>query len=123
MAYFSKLMGLKEMTDHIYGRTNVITDCVRPNMFVKELSIYIDYLKNKIGEVKEIVNKKQENYFATFVKNLNQGITYYESIFKSSTEAFMQTRNKVLEDLEQSREKLRLLDLEIGKLVAFEKVV
>ncbi len=123
MAYFSKLMGLKEMTDHIYGRTNVITDCVRPNMFVKELSIYIDYLKNKIGEVKEIVNKKQENYFATFVKNLNQGITYYESIFKSSTEAFMQTRNKVLEDLEQSREKLRLLDLEIGKLVAFEKAV
>ncbi|MDV7140349.1 hypothetical protein R3X28_15765 [Maribacter sp. TH_r10] len=123
MAYFSKLMGLKEMTDHIYGRTNVITDCVRPNMFVKELSIYIDYLKNKIGEVKEIVNKKQENYFATFVKNLNQGITYYESIFKSSTEAFMQTRNKVLEDLEHNREKLRLLDLEIGKLVAFEKVV
>ena len=49
-SYFSKKMSLKEMVDHIYGRVNVITRKDRPNMFIKELNLYIDYLKNKIEE-------------------------------------------------------------------------
>ncbi len=53
MAYFSKKMKLKEMIDHIYGRTNVITRSDRPNVFVKELQIYIDYIKSKIAEAKQ----------------------------------------------------------------------
>ncbi|MDE3741642.1 hypothetical protein [Maribacter polysaccharolyticus] len=123
MAYFSKLMSLKQITDHIYGRDNVISDVERPNMFVKELSLYIDHLKDKIGEIKEVVNKKQENYFATFVKNLNEGITYYESLFNASTEVFKETKGQVLEELENSRGKLQFLDFEIRKLVSLQGVV
>ena len=84
MAYFSKIMSLKDITDHIYGRTNVISRSDRPNMFIKELTIYIDYLKNKIVEARGKFNKKQENYLNSFVKNLNEGISYYESLFKAS---------------------------------------
>ncbi|HCO85509.1 MAG TPA: hypothetical protein DIT95_18545, partial [Arenibacter sp.] len=40
MAYYSKIMTLKEMVDHIYGRGNVITRTDRPHMFIKELGIY-----------------------------------------------------------------------------------
>ncbi|WP_223170266.1 hypothetical protein [Maribacter aquimaris] len=122
MAYFSKLMSLKEMTDHIYGRTNVIADGIRPNMFVKELSIYIDYLKGKIDEVKAIANKKQENYFTTFVKNLNQGIAYYESMFDSSTEAFKDSKDKIFAELDNCQERLQLLSLEIRKLVEMKEM-
>ena len=50
LAYFSKVATLKEMVDHIYGRMNLITDPNRPNMFVKELSLYIDYLQKKMEE-------------------------------------------------------------------------
>ncbi|MEN8248761.1 MAG: hypothetical protein ABFS32_07495, partial [Bacteroidota bacterium] len=63
LAYFSRLMNLKEITDHIYGRINVITRTDRPNMFVKELNMYIDYLGNKIEEAKVSMNDKQEKYF------------------------------------------------------------
>jgi len=42
MAYFSKKMSLNEMTDHIYGRDNVISRTDRPNMFVKELGLYLE---------------------------------------------------------------------------------
>lgn len=122
MAYFSKLMSLKEITDHIYGRVNVIADGVRPNMFVKELSIYLDYLKGKIDEVKAIANKKQENYFTTFVKNLNQGIAYYESMFNASTEAFKDSKDKILAELDNCQERLQLLSLEIGKLVEMKEM-
>jgi len=117
MAYFSKLMSLKEITDHIYGRANVISRLDRPNMFVKELTIYIDFLKNKIEEVKDSFNKKQENYLNNFVKNLNEGINYYESLFKTSKEAFKDANAIILGDLSSNRKKLQLLHVEIGELV------
>ena len=119
MAYFSKLMSLKEITDHIYGRANVLSDSIRPNMFVKELILYIDYLKNKIEEVKDTFNKKQENYLTTFVHNLNEGISYYESLFKTSKEAFMETKEIILKDLDSNKKRLRLLHVEIAKLGEF----
>ncbi|MDZ7615178.1 MAG: hypothetical protein U5K51_16895 [Flavobacteriaceae bacterium] len=40
----------EEMIQHIYGRTSVMTDSNRPNMFIKELGMYVDYLKNEIGK-------------------------------------------------------------------------
>src|SRR5690606_450705 len=42
MAYFSQIVSLKKMVDHIYGRMNLIVRNDRPHMFVKELSMYID---------------------------------------------------------------------------------
>ncbi len=123
MAYFSKLMSLKEMTDHIYGRANVISRSDRPNMFVKELTIYIEYLKNKIEEARDTINKKQENYLNTFAKNLNEGISYYESLFNASKEAFKETNALILGDLNSNRKKLQLLHVEIGKLVEMSNVV
>ncbi|EAR02053.1 hypothetical protein FB2170_02180 [Maribacter sp. HTCC2170] len=116
MAYFSSSMSLKEITDHIYGRANVITRLDRPNMFVKELSIYVDFLKNKIDEVKDTISKKQENYLNNFAKNLNEGISYYESLFNTSKELFKETNAIILGDLNSNRKKLQLLHVEIGKL-------
>ena len=48
LAYFSGKYSLKEMVDHIYGRTNVMERTDRPNFFVKELKMYIDYLGGKM---------------------------------------------------------------------------
>ena len=50
MAYFSEIVSLKKMIDHIYGRTNIIARDDRPNMFIKELSLYINYLKEQIND-------------------------------------------------------------------------
>lgn len=37
LAYFSKIVTLKEMVDHIYGRCNLLNETPRPHMFIKEL--------------------------------------------------------------------------------------
>ncbi len=75
---FSKLVSLQTMTDHIYGRTNILTNPRRPHMFVAELHLYIDFLKEKILEDKTagIFNKNQA-YYRDFLTNLYQGIRYY----------------------------------------------
>lgn len=116
MAYFSKIMRLKEITDHIYGRSNMITRTDRPNMFMKELKLYIDFLRNKIEETRISMTNKQEKYLLTFAKNLKEGISYYYRLFNGLKDIFEDTKSSILSDLDASRESLRLLNLEIENL-------
>lgn len=80
LAYFSGTYSLKEMVDHIYGRINILNTAERPNLFVKELSLYVDYLKKEIDKSIDHVNAKQERYLKTFQQNLLAGIAYYQQI-------------------------------------------
>ena len=75
--YFTRRVTLQEMTDHIYGRSNLI-EKERPHMFVNELKIYVDYLR----ELTAVSNPdtKQISYILKFSQNLLEGISYYKSI-------------------------------------------
>jgi hypothetical protein len=83
IAYFDKEVKLTRMVDHIYGRDNIITDDNRPNMFVKELNMYVDHLKKKFSEAALPLNRKDVKYFKSFKSNLLQGIDYYKNMFSS----------------------------------------
>jgi hypothetical protein len=102
MAYFSKEMSLKEMTDHIYGRSNMMSRPDRPNMFVNELRIYIDFLKKEIKETKDSLSKKQQKHLSAFEENLKEGIVYYQKMFTDLKGKFDQTKAKIMNDLETS---------------------
>jgi hypothetical protein len=80
LAYFSGVFSLKEMVGHIYGRTNLLNDLPRPHVFINELNIYVDYLKNEISKCKLKYTAKQITYFNTFKNNLCLGIDYYEGL-------------------------------------------
>jgi hypothetical protein len=82
IAYFSKSVSLQEMTNHIYGRSNVITDKKRPHMFINELFIYIAYLKEQLMEIAEPIDKKKEKYFSGFYNQLLNGINYYRHLLQ-----------------------------------------
>ena len=120
IAHFSKEMSLREMVDHIYGRGNVVkNDTIRPNMFVKELNIYIDYLKDRVDETKASFNSKQEKYFSVFEKNLNDGIDYYQNLFSGLKNKFTETKTTLLKDLESSKKSLQSinwLELKLPKI-------
>ena len=122
MAYFSKIMSLKEITDHIYGRSNVITRTDRPNMFIKELKLYIDFLKNKIEEAGVSMTDKKEKYLSAFAENLNEGINYYYGLFTDLKDIFEDTKSVILNDLDASRKMLHLLNLEIENLSRINSV-
>ncbi len=81
IANFSKIVSLQTMTDHIYGRENILTNTNRPHMFIAELHLYIDHLKEQLEEdlLPEQVAKKKK-YFSSFYQNLKDGITYYHQL-------------------------------------------
>ncbi|PIW69142.1 MAG: hypothetical protein COW08_08780, partial [Ignavibacteriales bacterium CG12_big_fil_rev_8_21_14_0_65_30_8] len=116
MAYFSKIMSLKEITDHIYGRLNVITRTDRPNMFIKELKIYLEFLKNKLDEFKENMNDKHEKYLLNFADNLKEGINYYDDLFSQLKDKFEDTKANIIKDLEICKSYLHHIKLEIENL-------
>ena len=116
MAYFSKIMSLKEITDHIYGKASVISRIDRPNMFVKELNIYIDYLKNKIKKTAADSTNKQKQSLVKFAENLNSGIDYYNDLFNNISERFEDVKAGIFNQLKKSRTSLNRLSLEIDEL-------
>jgi hypothetical protein len=116
LAYFSSTYSLKKMVDHIYGRTNVMERTDRPNLFVKELSMYIEYLNGKLEETVKPFSDKQKKHFVTFQDNLNKGVEYYKDLFqKCKTQLEDSTsKNNLMADLEKM--KLELANLK-AKLV------
>ncbi len=115
MAYFSKIMKLKEMVSHIYGSTHLSIPKNRPNMFIKELNIYIDYLKDKFDETKGVLDRKQEKYFKSFTLNLQEGIHYYQELFSDTSNSFTTVKEAILKELSLSKKELQLITLKIKK--------
>ncbi|HAH26158.1 MAG TPA: hypothetical protein DCL77_20745 [Prolixibacteraceae bacterium] len=111
LAYFSSIYSLKKMVDHIYGRTNVMERTDRPNLFVKELNMYIEYLGTKLEETVKPFTDKQKKYFDTFQDNLFKGVEYYKELFqKYKTQMEDSTsKNNMMQDLENL--KLELMNL------------
>jgi hypothetical protein len=81
MAYYSEIISLKMMVDHIYGRTNIIKRDDRPNMFIKEIVLYIKYLKELIDDSPKPISEKELKYFLSFQKNMQDAIDYYKHLF------------------------------------------
>ncbi len=116
MAYFSKTMALKDITNHIYGRSNMISRTDRPHMFIKELNIYIDYLKTQIEETQISITQKQEKYLKAFAENLQGGIDYYQSLFNDLKDRFQDTKTAIFSELNFSKKRLLLLEIKINHL-------
>jgi hypothetical protein len=79
IAYFNKVVTLREITDHIYGRTNLLSDPDRPHMFIKELKLNIDYAREQLLDIKSDDHKKRKD-LTDFLKQLLTGLEYYRSI-------------------------------------------
>lgn len=114
LAYFDKEISLANMVKHIYGNANVMTDVNRPNVFVKELKMYVDYLKNEISDFSTNLSAGQIKKWNLFKNNLIEGIKYYHDLF-SNTDFFKEERVKIQNQIE--RYELELKEIEIPTLV------
>lgn len=78
-AYFKGPYTLKEMVDHIYGRKPLPLES-RPHMFLNELQLYVDYLRNLVKNGTNDVKKLK--VIQRFKDQLRQGIAYYCALTK-----------------------------------------
>jgi hypothetical protein len=84
LAYFSRIYSLDEMVKHIYGTTDLLDKVKRPNMFIKELNLYIDYLQADIQAQFKNLNDKKVKQLTKFKLQLQEGISYYKDLFADS---------------------------------------
>lgn len=84
MAYFDQEVSLKQMVQHIYQGKSVIRTNDRPNLFVKELKMYVDYFRNEVETISGEVTANQLKKWNSFKANLLEGIEYYQNLFSST---------------------------------------
>lgn len=94
---FSNIVSLQTMVDHIYGRTNILSNNDRPHMFIAELNLYIDHLREMLIEdwqTGQFDKNKKKHIF--FYQNLRNGILYYSGL-SCVSDTGRETFNKLLD--------------------------
>lgn len=104
VVHFSKVATLEEMTGHIYGRGNLITNPDRQHMFIQELVIYIDFLRKEIEMFSLKLSFRKQKYLDEFKQNLVDGIEYYRHrakiLVQEEWERFLDDLQSLYDDVE-----------------------
>lgn len=110
LGFFDREFSLSEMVRHIYGYANVLPDERRPHLFINELKLYVDYLRNEIIDFSDDITKSQIKKWESFKENLLKGINYYEELF-AKTNYFKTKINSIFSDLNSFRQKLEQIKI------------
>ena len=110
---FSKIATLQEMVDHIYGRLSLLTTSDRPHMFVKELGLYVDYLRKEVDNFPAGLAVNSASFLEGMRENLFKGIEYYQTL---SGELVEDSREKFLTGLQKMKTALEPLFLEKAEM-------
>ena len=90
---FSRIAALEEMVGHIYGRISLLNGSDRPHMFLRELALYVDFLRDELARQKLGLVSNPPGYFPECQANLLSGVEYYrqraERLAGASPERFL----------------------------------
>lgn len=103
LAYFSHVVSLQAMVDHIYGEGDVGVRLDRPNLFVKELDLYVKYFEDEVKKYGDTPTDKQITYLKEFASNMRDGIVYYEDLFPTMFSGDSQRCQIALDQLTRSK--------------------
>jgi hypothetical protein len=107
LAYFNRIYSLDEMVKHIYGKLDLLDKIKRPNMFIKELNLYIDYLQKDVqNHIKDLSDKKRKQ-LNNFKTQLEDGIRYYRELFGQSIDSLSNPMIQYFPELNVSENKLK----------------
>lgn len=105
---FSEVVSLQKMVDHIYGRTDLITNKERSHMLIAEMKIYIQYLRDEIKKGKgDTSDPKRKSYYKTFIKNMLEAVAYYRSLYEQS----LIRHSRFAEELRQAAEEISTIGM------------
>jgi hypothetical protein len=106
LSYFSRIATLQEMVGHIYGRVQLLSNPDRPNMFIKELQLYVEYLRKEIAVRLESSTAREQHALHAFRANLLEGVAYYKSMIPRLAEETAQYREKMRQELNDLEDQL-----------------
>jgi hypothetical protein len=117
MAYFSEELTLSDMVNHIYNDVAGVVRSDRPNMFINELGMYLDYFSKKIEEHKKNWDRASAKKLSAFASNMNQGIIYYKEMFNSVGDVFIDAKASVTQALNDAKESMNKMTDEVSILI------
>ena len=123
LAYFARTFSLDEMVGHIYGRVQLLAEGHRPNMFIQELRLYVDYLKDEVRRRIDSLTGKDRKYLAGFAATLQEGIEYYKTLIPKLLEETERYRKIMMEELLKYEEDLASIDIPGSELDQVPAVV
>ena len=109
LAYFSKIVSLDEMVDHIYGRGNILNGTPRPHMLMAELRMVIDCFQEEIQKSLPNPGGVRIKQLREFERTLEDGIRYYHSFIREMARSNSQDYSQMAADLEASEAALHKL--------------
>lgn len=110
-AYFSSIFSLEQMVQHIYGKLDLLAKVGRPNMFLNELELYIEYLKKDFQTHQNNLNDKKAKYLKKFKDQLEDGIQYYKDLIPKISNQTEEYLNKMIDDLMDAERRLIALPI------------
>ena len=76
----------------------------RPHVFVAELGMYVNHLKEQLTETAgKLLDKKRQKYFDEYYKNLMNGIDYYRHL----TDVAKNSKDKFIQAIEAAEHELK----------------
>lgn len=103
---FARIATLEEMVNHIYGRLSLLANSDRPHMFIRELDLNIERLRDEIDRFSVGIFPGTPKYFQEFKDNLLKGIEYYQEMADQFIE---EQQERFLNDLNRLGKKLELI--------------
>ncbi len=77
---FSRVATLEEMVGHIYGRSSLLNGSARPHMFLREIDLYVEYLRSQIQKRHLGLGSITPAHVREFKQNLLAGIDHYRGL-------------------------------------------
>lgn len=77
---FKRLASLSEMVGHIYGRGDLVAKNDRPHMFIRELELSLDYLRNELDVLSTNGTTRSEKDLDKFRQRLLEGVAHYRTM-------------------------------------------
>ena len=105
-AYFSRVAQMKEMIDHIYGRARLPLDDRRPHMFINELSLHVERLREEVARGKRNLLEALPRPLFECKKNLLAGIRYYR---EKASQLVADRSDEFLDSLESMRTEIECI--------------
>jgi len=117
IADFNRIVSLDKMIDHIYGRLSLLKEGDRPHMFIREISLYIDYMKQELEKSSIGIIDRSAKYFSEFKRNLNDGIAYYRTLADNFGK---KQRKRFLQELEDLTDEINRILSDSSTVFAIE---
>jgi hypothetical protein len=95
---FKRIFSLEEMVHHIYGRLSLMMNTERPHMFIEEIRLNLDYLRQEVKDFSLKISNRPLGFFSAFKTSLLEGVAYYRNLTHHFIE---EQREKFIEDLKR----------------------